>query len=312
MSNNLLYNKYSSIEYINHSINDRLLDMINKIIEKDILNILIISKCQIDKTILINYILNKYNNNEKDILYINNIEEEGIYFFKNTVKTFCNTPIYNKKKIIVINEISQLDVYKQLILKSYLDIWNNNFVLLSTTTNYENVEADIITRTCNITLNHDDKVLYNYIRFICKNENIMIDSKSIKLLISVCNNSKTKLLNYLQFNSLYDIKISYGILKSKIILINDIEFETYTKLCLEKNIIKASRFINALSSRGYSVIDLYNMYINYIKTSELEELDEDKKFMIIKIINKYILIFHVIHERNYELYLLTNNIISIL
>ena len=73
-----------------------------------------------------------------------------------------------------------------------------------------------------------------------------------------------------------------------------------------------TRFINALSARGYSVIDLYNMYINYIKNSELKELGEDKKFMIIKIINKYILIFNVIHERNYELYLLTNNIISIL
>ena len=132
-----------------------------------------------------------------------------------------------------------------------------------------------------------------------------IDSKSIKLLISVANNSKTKLLNYLQFNSLYDKKISYSILKSKIILINDIEFETYTKLCLEKNIIEATRFINALSLRGYSVIDLYNMYINYIKNCDLKELDEDKKFMIIKIINKYILIFNIIHERNYELYLLS-------
>ena len=203
-------------------------------------------------------------------------------------------------------------MYKQLILKSYLDIWYNNFILLSTTTYYENVESAIISRTFNISLNHDDEVLYNYVSFICKNENIIIDSISIKLLISVCNNSKTKLLNYLQFNSLYDKKISYAILKSKIILINDIEFETYTKLCLEKNIIKATRFIKVLSSRGYSVIDLYNMYINYIINSELEELDEEKKFLIIKIINKYILIFHVIHERNYELYLLTNNIISIL
>ena len=35
MSNNLLYNKYTSIEYINHSINDILLDTINKIIEKN-------------------------------------------------------------------------------------------------------------------------------------------------------------------------------------------------------------------------------------------------------------------------------------
>ena len=151
------------------------------------------------------------------------------------VKTFCNTPIYNKKKILVINEISQLEVYKQLILKNYLDIWSENFILLSTTTNNENVESAIITRTFNVVLNHTDEILHNYVNFICKNENIIIDSKSIKLLISVANNSKTKLLNYLQFYSLYDKKISYSILKSKIILIDDIEFETYTKLCLEKN-----------------------------------------------------------------------------
>ena len=99
MSNNLLYNKYSSIEYINHSINDTLLDIINKIIETDILNILIISKCQIDKTILINYILNKYNNDEKDILYINNIEEEGIHFLKIRLKHFVIHQFIIKKKL---------------------------------------------------------------------------------------------------------------------------------------------------------------------------------------------------------------------
>ena len=227
-----------------------------------------------------------------------------------TIEAF--SPIYNKKKIIVINEISQLDVSKQLILKNYLDTWSNNFILLSTSTTYENVEPDIISRTININLTQTYQLLYKYINFICKNENITIDQKSIKLLISISNNSKTKILNYLQFNSLYNKKISYNILQSKIILINDNEFETYTKLCLEKNILKATTYINTLSSKGYSVIDLYNMYINYIKNCDLKELTEDKKFKLIKIINKYILIFNIIHERNYELYLLTNNIISIL
>jgi septum formation topological specificity factor MinE len=57
-------------------------------------------------------------------------------------------------------------------------------------------------------------------------------------------------------------------------------------------------------------MDILDNYYLYIKLTN--KIDETQKFEIIKIICRYITIFHIIHEDEIELSLFTNNIISIL
>ena len=61
--------------------------------------------------------------------------------------------------------------------------------------------------------------------------------------------------------------------------------------------------INSLYERGYSVLDIFDNYFTYIKYNS--ELSHDNKYKLIKLICKYISIFHTIHEHSIELIMFT-------
>ena len=83
------------------------------------------------------------------------------------------------------------------------------------------------------------------------------------------------------------------------------------KLCTEsKNLSVAITLIYSIYDRGYSVIDILDNYFLFIKSTKL--LDEQQKYLIIKLLCKYITIFYNIHEDEIELALFTNNLIDIL
>ena len=53
-------------------------------------------------------------------------------------------------------------------------------------------------------------------------------------------------------------------------------------------------------------MDILDGYFSFVKTTPL--LDEEKKYQIIKIICKYICLFHTLHEDEIELVLFTNEL----
>ena len=59
-------------------------------------------------------------------------------------------------------------------------------------------------------------------------------------------------------------------------------------------------------NKGYSVGDILDSYFTFIKTPNI--ISEDHKYKIIKLICKYITIFHTIHEDEVELALFANEL----
>jgi hypothetical protein len=72
---------------------------------------------------------------------------------------------------------------------------------------------------------------------------------------------------------------------------------------------EAIRQINQMYDKGYSVIDILDMYFTFIKSCST--LSEDQKYEIIQIICKYITIFNTIHEDKIELALFINEMIKV-
>ena len=88
------------------------------------------------------------------------------------------------------------------------------------------------------------------------------------------------------------------------------DFSSYTYLCKNKKLEDAIELINTIYDRGYSVMDILDNYFIFIKYTKI--LNEDEKYLIIKLLCKYITIFYNIHEDEIELALFTNNLIEIL
>ena len=89
------------------------------------------------------------------------------------------------------------------------------------------------------------------------------------------------------------------------------EFNNYFELCRKKKYKNACNIILNIINNGFSIIDILENLMIYLKTYDTD-LKQEEIFEIIKIILKYINIFYNLHEDDIEIYFFTKNIIDIL
>jgi len=292
------------------------LDFIKAMIDINNLNMLLFGASGTGKTVLLNAIVHEYYNgnvNKDNILFINNLNEQGISYYRNEMKIFCQSSslIKNKKKLIIIDDLDTINDQGQQVFRSTLDKYSNNVHCIASCSNMLKV-IDSIQSRMNIIKIHPlqyDK-LSNIIRHICKSENIHITPEVETYIISISNNSIRVISNYLEKFKLIDTEITIDMAINMCTNISFKEFDLYTTYCkVNKDIKQAINILYTIFERGYSVMDILDNYFMYIKTTTI--LTEEEKYKIVPCICKYITIFNTIHEDEIELTLFTHNIINI-
>ena len=279
-------------------------------------SLLIVGEPGTGKTSLINSIINDYYGDEYNninIMSINSLKEQGISYYRNEVKTFCQTmsTINNKKKFLILDDIDILNEQSQQVFRNCIDKYSNNVNFLLSCSNIQKVIDSLQSRLFIIKLNnHNEVILNNIFTKICLKENITIDNDAKEFIINISNNSLRTLINYLEKLKLINKNISYNIALETCSNITFNEYINYTTLCKQNKLSDAILLINLICERGYSVIDIYDDYFLFIKITDI--LSEDEKYKITKLLSKYITIFYNIHEDEIELSLFTNNLINIL
>ena len=94
--------KYQPKKLDQFEISNDFKQMINTLLEMDNMNILFIGNSGSGKTTLIQALLKEYYKdesliNDNNILFINNLKDQGIQYYRTGVKTFCQTKSNIKK-----------------------------------------------------------------------------------------------------------------------------------------------------------------------------------------------------------------------
>lgn len=309
--------KYRPETLENFIIDPKLKKLLRTFINVDNLNLLLIGSSGCGKTSLIKCLINEYYLDDYDpinILTINALKDQGISYYRTEVKTFCQTmcSIPNKKKFIILDDIDYINEQSQQVFRNCMDKYKNNVNFLATCSNMQKVIDSYQSR--NIILNLNTLNTYQLQEVISKisfKENIKITEEAKTFILSICDNSVRTLINYLEKFKLLDCDITYEIALNNCTNISFNDFIQYTTLCMSyNNLSKAVNLIYSISDRGYSVMDILDTYFIFIKSTTM--LSDDKKYLIIKLLCKYIVIFYNIHEDDIELALFTNNLINIL
>jgi replication factor C subunit 2/4 len=292
--------------------------LIQTMINMDMLNILFIGDSGCGKTSLINTIIREYYGytnlnlmNDTNILSINSLKEQGISYYRNEVKTFCQTSclIPGKKKILILDDLDMINEQSQQVFRNCIDKYSDNVHFISSCINTQKVIDSIQSRMTIIkikTLGVEN--LSKIVKKICLNENIQMTPDTEQFIISISNYSVRIIINYLEYLNLLDMPINIDIATSICTNISFIYFEQYTYACKNNKLAVATEMMYKLVDKGYSVMDILDNYFLFIKTTLI--LTEDEKYRIIKYICKYITIFYNIHDDEIELALFTNNIIK--
>ena len=307
--------KYQPLILDDFEYENELLLLIRTLIKMDNLNILFIGDSGCGKTSLINVIIKEYYGKEiqhDNILIINSLKDQGITYYRNDVKIFCQTSssIVGKKKILILDDIDNINEQSQQVFRNYIDKYSHNVHFISSCNNSQKVIDSIQSRLTIIkikALHHTN--LIKIINKISDKENILLDDECKKFILSISNNSIKILINYLEKLKLINLPITLELVSDVCTNITFKDFEYFTKYCkIEKNMVNAVQLIYKLFDKGYSVMDILDSYFLFVKTTTI--LTEDEKYKIIPIICKYITVFHNIHEDEIELALFTNSLIK--
>jgi DNA polymerase III delta prime subunit len=319
MDQQIFLKKYQPMYFRDFESDDETIDILYTLINMNNLNILFIGDIGSGKTTFLNtmvkeyfkdYTLEQYQDN---ILYINSLKEQGINYYRNDVKTFCQTCscIKNKKKIIILDDIDVINEQSQQVFRNCIDKYSHNVHFISSCSNSQKVIESLQSRLTIIKIKPLQKHNLNQImQKIMYSENITISPEAREFILNVSNNNTKIFINYMEKFKLLNQHIDLDLVINVCTNISFFIFEDYTNFLKKGQLNLAVKILYDVYDKGYSVMDILDNYFLFVKITTL--LTETQKYDIIPIICKYITIFHNIHEDEIELALFSNNLFSIL
>tara|TARA_A100001388_G_scaffold188412_1_gene141684 strand:+ start:3479 stop:4546 length:1068 start_codon:yes stop_codon:yes gene_type:complete len=313
-------NKYKPYFLKDFYFSNELHELISDFLELDRLSVLFIGNTSSGKTTLLNTIIREYYELGKDssfpennILYINNLKDQGIQFFRNEMKTFCqsHSSIYGKKKMVIIDDLDNINEQSQQVFRNYIDKYKQNVHFVTVCTNLQKVIESLQSRLHMIKIEVPSKTqMQSIMETIIDNEGINIDSTSKEYVLQLSGTSIRMLINYLEKMFVYNNPITMENCDKICCTMPSHYFEDYIQFLKGNEIKNACDVFFLLHDQGYSVIDILDAFFVFVKITPI--LTEKMKYKLIPQLCKYITVFHNIHEHPIEIALFTKNIQSII
>ena len=311
------------LKYKPYFINDFYLEpahltVLTALQELDDLNLLVVGNSCSGKTSLIYAIIREYygmNESavfpEYNIMFINNLKEQGIQFFRSEMKTFCQSKsnIMGKKKIIVVDDIDIINEQSQQVFRNYIDKYSKNIHFISVCTNIQKVNESLQSRLHILKINQTTREnLETTMNKIIEKEQLMIDKDAKEFLLNISDNSIRVLINHLEKIYILGQPVNMELAHRLCSNISYVQFDNYINKLKERDLVSAIAILYEIYDYGYSVIDILDYFFAYVKITK--KLEEVEKYRMLPFLCKYITIFHKVHEDVIELVFFTNNLLN--
>lgn len=307
--------KYQPKKLSEFNMNEDLRNILLSFVNSEKMNIILTGNTGTGKTSIIQAIISEYYDgqiNLDNILSINILKEQGISYYRNEVRIFCQTSssIKGKRKILLLDDIDIINEQSQQVFRNCIDKYSHNVCFIASCSNLEKVINSLQSRMDIIRIQPPTcEVLTDTAIHIISKENISMDKDVLPFIVLVCNGSIRILINYLEKFSLLGKHIDLELASQLCTNISYNELTIYTTACIRGKLHDAINIVNELINKGYSVTDILDCFFTFIKYTSI--LTEDQKYDILPYICKYITIFHNIHEDEMELIFFTNNLVSL-
>ena len=335
--------KYKPYFIQDFCVSDDFKSVMRTLFEVDTLNMMIVAPPCSCKTTLLYAIIREYYGltktqgfPENNLLFINNLKEQGISYYRSEMKTFCQShcSVFGKKKMIIVDDLDMINEQCQQVFRNYIDKYKNNVHFVSTCSNPQKVIESIQSRIYIVRIYPPtDDQIRGVMNHVIREESLLIDQDAQDYLLSFSKQSIRELLNYLEkiyiIGSQYPGKnsdksgtkcdaddspnpepLTLDMCKTICSSISIKQFETYVELLRTGRTIQAIGLFYEIYDYGYSVIDILDYFYGFIKNTTL--LGESEKYATIEILSKYITIFHNNHEDVIELALFTNELSAVI
>ena len=297
--------------------------VLKTLIDMDDMNVLIAGGFNSGKTTMLYALAREYYHSsnpgggppslsENNVLFINNLKEQGIQFFRNDMKTFCQThcSIPGKKKVILIDDMDSINKQSQQVFRNYIDKHKQHVCVIASCSNLQKVVESLQSRLHIVRIRPPTKQqIATMMNKIITKEAIAVDRGCREYLLERSNDNICNVINNLEKMAIYGrdgVILSRDICEKLCSTISFHQFELYLGALVCGDLREAMRCIYSLYDYGYSVIDILEYFFEFVKTTSL--IEEDVKYKIVPNICDSISVFHNMHENGIELAIFTNKV----
>jgi DNA polymerase III delta prime subunit len=139
---------------------------------------------------------------ESQVMFIHTLKDNGINFYRNDMKTFCQSVNGgHRKKTIIIDDIDTINEQSQHVFRNFMDQYRNNIQFICTATNEQKVIESLQSRLYIVRIQPPSKTLLREtLAHVCLNESIRFENpdRSAAILLGRCQGSIRYLLNDLE------------------------------------------------------------------------------------------------------------------
>lgn len=319
--NESFISKYKPYYIENFSGNENLISVIESLIHIDDINILVTGSSNSGKTSLLYAIIRKYYNLDKskgfpenNIMFINSLKEQGINYYRNEMKSFCQSKcsIYGKKKLVIIDDLDLINEQCQQVFRNHIDKYKNNVHFVSVCSNIHKVIESIQSRLHIIKMESPKiETTQLIMNNIIQNEKLKIMDDAKEYLLTFSKHSVREIISHLEKITILsegDNIIDVEQCKNIISNISYKQFEIYLEHIKNEDLESAVDKLYEIYDYGYSVIDILDMFFSFVKTTRI--LEEEQKYKILPILCKYITYFHSLHEDIIEIVMFSSEILE--
>lgn len=315
-SNSPFIVKYKPYRLDDFTGNEMLIQMLRSLTLMEDMNVLITGASNSGKTSFLYAIIREYYGlskhdllPENNIMFINSLKEQGINYYRNEMRTFCQSKssIYGKKKLIIVDDLDLINEQCQQVFRNHIDKYKSNIHFISVCNNIHKVIESIQSRLHIMKFQTPTpEIVENIADSIVDKENMEIPHDVKKYISIFANHSIREIIGHLEkIHILSDEKHEMQLPACKHIIsnISQNEFEIYIEHVKNGTLAEAIDILYSIYDYGYSVIDILDMFYSFIKITHL--LSETQKYNVLPVLCDYMKHFHNLHEDVVEVVLLT-------
>lgn len=278
-------------------MDSRVIQFITRLTATDSISVLLVSRTGCGKTSLINTIVHSYfgchPKTRDNVLVVNSSKEQGVTFYRNTVKTFCQSlsTVPGKKRVVIIDDVDIISEQSQQLFRTCIDQYGKSVHFVASCTDQQKVIECIQSRLLNVKIPPlEPKSLEKIALRVINGENLTVQPKALEHIISVSQGSARSVISYLEKASLLGSEVTAEIAESLCTDISWKEFEAYIGFILEGNTINATRLLYDIHEQGFSVMDILDNFFFFLKQTNI--LTEELTYRLVPVVCKYLMRLH--------------------
>lgn len=319
--------------------NTEFLEVLRGMLSLDRIHLLFIADQDSCKTTLLYAFLREYYGctrdapqlQERNIMFINSLREQGINYYRNEMKIFCQSYsiIPGKKKFVVIDDLDTMSEQSQQVFRNQIDKYAHNVNFIAVCSSVQKVIESLQSRLQFFRVLPIGRTFLTSLMYrVAAAEGLYLEQPAAQFLINVCEQRFCRpMLNYLEKMCIISGSGSGGgagggsaggsdITKKRISLafckfvcadIHPDTFMDYINKLRRNDLMAAINVLFSLHNQGFSVLDILDYFFSFVKLSE-NLLSETEKYRVVPYLCKYITVFHNIDENKIELAFFTNNL----